>query len=1107
MSVTTKLRELADRWEEAVPSERANFQLYLPELCEALEVERPRPAGTGYEFEYPVKVVSSRGQESTNFMDLYRAGHFVLEAKDQEKNDQDGSLLREAFGQARVKAGQVEGGPPPYILVLDVGNSILVWDRWTGSFGGFTGARKIPLGTLHQRPEDIELLRDIWEAPESRNPQIRAATVTREIAEKLAFLASSLESRGHAPEEAASFLIRCVFTMFAEDIELIPDKPFQQALEEIGLTDPEEFRETVEALWGAMDKGKRFGLKKFLHFNGHFFKGARALPLSREDLAILLEAAKADWAEVEPSIMGTLLVRALDPVERHRLGAQFTPSEYVQRLVKPTVEDPIRERWTRVQAEVFQLLDINGKGGRKQKLDKKMALTRLREFHHWLRELRFLDPACGSGNFLYATLRMVKKIEAEVLHFIEEVVGHPDVQLEEVGPWQFHGIEIKPWSREIAELSLWIGHFQIWRELHGRTQPPEPVLRDEGNLECRDAVLAWDEIREDPSRSRPDPTPSIRHHVTGELVPDPESSIPHQEIVGGIQADWPKADFIVGNPPFMGNKRMREAFGDGYVEALRSAYPEIPATADFVMYWWHRAAIEVAQGRTLRAGLITTNSITQKFNRTVVAHAMESGAGIRWAIPTHPWVDETGSAAVRVAMTVLEREPPIASLLEVGEDSRILSETEVGRLNSDLTSHADVATTATQPLLSNRGISYRGVSLVGRGFILGAEEALALRQAIPDSDRHIRQFVTGKDLTGRSRGESVIDFGLLTQAEAQCHPVLYDIVRDRVKPKRDSNARRSRRENWWRFGEAAPALRDAVKGLPRFISTPYVSKHPFFVFLDTSVAPDETLVCIAQPDLFLLGVLSSTIHVSWALVAGSRLGVGNDPRYNNSLCFEPFPFPVTGPQEVDGVARQAERLNAHREAALRDERITMTGLYNVVDKLKAGADLKKDEREIHELAACGVLLDLHNELDALVSEAYGWPWPMEREEILARLVELHDQRVEEEKAGSVRWLRPDFQVPRFGKEIEPEPPGLDLGQKAEKPSKSKRVPWPSTTIEQIAALQGLLNRHPSTLDEVTGALKGARKDLVSRHLDTLVLMGEAWSDSSGVYHLVGGASV
>jgi hypothetical protein len=273
------------------------------------------------------------------------------------------------------------------------------------------------------------------------------------------------------------------------------------------------------------------------------------LPLTRDDLAVLTQAARADWREVEPTIFGTLLTRALDPVERHRLGAEYTPREYVERVVRQTVEVPVRERWSAVAAEVLQL---RATGKRK---DADRALKALRDFHGWMRGLRFLDPACGSGNFLYVTLHAVKRIELEVLREIEVIRGNPELGIDEVGPWQFHGIEVKPWAREIAELTLWIGYHQFWMEHHKGINPPEPVLKDTGTLELRDAVLDWDEIVEVPEKARPDPTPRIVHPVTGKLVPDPEAKLPYYEYRGARQAEWPQADFIVGNPPYMGVKR------------------------------------------------------------------------------------------------------------------------------------------------------------------------------------------------------------------------------------------------------------------------------------------------------------------------------------------------------------------------------------------------------------------------------------------------------------------------------------------------------------------------------------------------------------------------
>lgn len=1096
MSPEIRLAELAERWSGARSSERANAQSYLIELCEALGVERPGPAGTGYQFELPVRVVHADGTEATNFVDAYKRGCFLLEAKDEEPGRSTDVLLRKAFGQARSYVSHLPGALPPYLLVLDVAKTLLVWDRWTGSYGGFNAARRIDLPTLADRPDDVALLRDIWRDPEARNPARKAEAVTREVAARLAELAASLERRGEDPEKVARFLMRAVFTMFAEDIGLLPDEPFRRAVEDIGPHDPAQLAEAVSQLWKAMDAGAWFGYRRLLRFNGHFFKDTEAIALTPGDVAILQRAARADWRDVEPSIFGTLLVRALDPDERHRLGAEFTPRAYVERLVRPTLEEPIRERWTLVQAEVLQLRER----GRPQ--DRRRALDRLHEFHAWLRSLQVLDPACGSGNFLYVALDAMKRVELEVFREIEAITGQPELAVEEVNPSQFHGIEVKLWARELAELTLWIGYHQWWLRTHGAARPPEPVLRDTGTFEHRDAVLAWDAVGDDPARARPDPTPRVRHPVTGELVPDPDAKLRYEVHENARPADWPRADFIVGNPPYMGNKRMRDAFGDGYVDALRAAYPEVPDSADYVMYWWHRAAAEVAGGRTTRAGLITTNSITQTYNRAVIARALEAGARLAWAIPTHPWVDEAGGAAVRVAMTVLGRDAERAVRLEVDDDGRVVRQSEAAALNADLSAHADVASAAGVPLRANAGLSFRGFSLVGRGFVLEEPEALGL---IRRDDRHaevVRPYLNGRDMAARPRGVYVIDFALRDEQEARDYPVLYDLVRDRVKPQRDANNDRQRRERWWMFGRTNAELRAALQPLERFIATPYVAKHRYFTFLDASIAPDETLVCVALGDAHLLGVLSSGIHQGWALAAGSRLGIGNDPRYNNSLCFDAFPFPDAGRDRLDRIAAVALRLDRHRKHSLAaDERVTLTGIYNVVAKLRSGEPLTPAERHVHEAAACGVVRDLHDELDRLVAEAYGWPWPLDAEDVLARLVALHDERALEEKRGLVRWLRPDFQIPRYGRGA-PAAAELRLEVEAVPAPDAEPEPWPATAAEQIGALQSLVARGPCTVEDAAARFCNARRDLVARHLETLAILGEVRVGPDGAYHPV-----
>lgn len=1094
MSVPANLQELAERWSDADPGERSNFQLYLTELTEALGVSRPRPKGGGYEFEFPVRVVEPDGTETTKPADLYKEGCFVLEAKDLEEGRSNEALVRRAYGQVRGYVTHLPGDPPPYLLVLDVGRLLIVWDRWTGTYGGFNAGRRIDLTRLHEREEDIRFLQDVWERPEELDPRARAGAVTQEIAVRLAQLAASLEARGHDQEDVARFLIRCVFTMFAEDVGLLEGEPFLTAVQDIGMQDPAEFTQAITELWSAMDTGERFGLRKLREFDGHFFHDRTVLPLTREDLGVLLEAARADWTHVEPSIFGTLFTRALDPEERHRLGAEFTPPEYVERLVRPTIEEPVRERWKAVETAVFQLRE----SGRAK--DQKAAEKQLREFHGWLRGLRVLDPACGSGNFLYMSLAALKRIEAEVLQTLEDLTGNPDLVLEEVGPWQFHGLEIKPWAREIAELTLWIGYFQFWMAHHGHTRPPEPVLRDTGTMEVRDAVLAWDEVEVDPERAVPDPTPKVRDPVTGELIPDPDGTLPYHDYKNPQPAPWPEADFIVGNPPYMGRGRQRAEFGHGYVDALRAAYPEVNENSDYVMYWWYRAAHAVAEGRTIRAGLITTNTITQRHNREAVTHADEEGVRVVWAVSDHPWVDETGAADVRVAMTVTEKEPSSATLVEVNDAGEVMRRVKVETLNADLTASVDVVGAAEVPLRANKGLSSQGFTLVGQGFVLDVGEARKLHgQDAPD--KHVlRPYLSGRDITKRPRDQYVIDFGLMSQQEAREHPVLYDIVRSRVKPTRDNNNRKAYRENWWRYAEPRPGFRDASTGLDRYIATSETSKHRFFIFLPAEAACSHAVVVLALDDAFHLGVLSSWIHVTWTLASGGRLGVGNDPRYQKSLCFDSFPFPEAEESLRARIRQRAEELDRLRKKALdRDESLTMTGIYNVVRKLEQGEDLTESDRETHTSAACGVLCDLHKEIDRLVAQAYGWEWPLAEVEILDRLITLHDERRAEEEAGQVRWLRPAYQAPRFGEEVTKEPE-LELGETAAQEGRAP-LEWPESAVAQIGAIKGTLSESPGAVEGIVQRFSGGNERLIRRHLETLELLGEVLRGTDGRYRV------
>lgn len=1139
-----QIEDFIARWKQSGGSERANFQSFANELCDALGVPRPTPASesataSAYHFEHPVTFIHT-GSQSRGFIDLYRAGHFVMEAKQGvtgtvPEDDRQPALLddlpkatRKGHGTRGTKGwddtmmrarNQADGyaravsrndGWPPFLLIVDVGHVIEVYADFSGQGQGYTqypdGNRyRITLDDL-TKPDIQHRLRTIWTDPHALDPSKITAQVTREVADRLAALGKSFEGQGHAPEAVANFLMRCLFTMFAEDVDLIPHGSFSKLLTELR-GHPEHAAPALTALWETMNTGGfspvlRTDLKRF---NGGLFKDASALPLSNVQLGLLIEAAAKDWREVEPAIFGTLLERALDKRQRHKLGAHYTPRAYVERLVVPTIIHPLREDWERVKVAVQRLA-----------ADNKMAeaLDTVRAFHAQLCEIRVLDPACGSGNFLYVALELMKRLEGEVTALLAEL-GEDQAALSLAGhtvdPHQFLGIELNPWAAAVAELVLWIGYLQWHFRTHGTASPSEPVLRDFRNVENRDAVLSYQGTRPRLDESgapvtRWDGVTTITHPVTGEQVPDPEARVAVLDYLKPTPAKWPDAEFIVGNPPFIGASRMRDALGDGYAEALWKAYPKMPQSADFVMFWWEKAALAArgwkpatdksrAKG-TRRFGLITTNSLRQTFNRKVLEPHLadpKTPLSLTFAIPDHPWVDATDGAAVRIAMTVAERSKANGRLLTIAQEVKGEAETEgrrvafdiqKGKIFANLRIGADVA--GAVPLKANEGLSTRGVMLFGGGFILTKDQAITLGY---NRDKRatevIKPYRNGRDLLGTPRGVYVIDLVGMTEEQVRHDvPSVYQHVRDTVWPERQQNNRESRKRNWWIFGEALAPFRPALETLNRYIVTVETAKYRTFQFLDRQILPDNKLVAIALDEASVLAVLSSRQHVAWSLSAGSWLGVGNDPVYAKSKCFDPFPFPDPTEEQKARLRSLGEQLDAHRKAQqAAHPKLTLTAMYNVLEKLRAGERIEGKDREIYDQGLVGILRDLHDQIDTAVAEAYGWPATLSDDEILHKLVDLNRTRAAEEARGQVRWLRPDYQNPAGRAALAKGQQGaLDIGPK----DTTLKAPWPKSLPEQIAAVQSALyDLGEATPEQIARQFQRGRAGTVQPLLESL----------------------
>ena len=896
----TAVDDFISRWKESGGSEIANSQPFVIGLCALLGLDAPDPSEqknekNDYVFERRVDYKFDDGTTARRRIDLYKRDCFVLEAKQSAKrieakkfDPEQPELIPEDANQ--IKAGTAtrgtgrwdkvmraakrqaedyaralpkEHGWPPFILVVDVGHVIEVYADFSGqgkNYAQFPDREgySIPLEGL--RDQTIrDRLRAIWSAPHSLDPAKRSAEVTRDIAERLARIARSLEGK-HDAKEVAEFLMRCLFTMFAEDVGLLPKQGFERLLGEMVDT-PQHFAPALESLWRVMDEG---GYAPHLNatlkrFNGTLFRKRKAIALEKDDIRELHIAAGRDWREVEPAIFGTLLERALHKKERSKLGAHYTPRAYVERLVVPTIIEPLRADWEEALTRAH-VLEGEGKHP--------AALQAIKDFHHRLCTTRVLDPACGTGNFLYVSLELMKRLEGEVLDALEDLGGNPRLAMEgeTVSPRQFHGLEINPRAVAIADLVLWIGYLKWQLRTVKADQIAEPVLHAYGTIKEQDAILAWDKqelLRDERGvpLSRWDGVTTKLHPITGEEIADPDATVELYRYENPRRADWPEAEFIVGNPPFIGGKDMRAELGDGYAEAAWKARPKIPGSADFVMHFWDEAATRLlhkpTKGKTnplRRFGFITTNSVTQTFSRRVIerhARAKEP-LSLVYAVPDHPWQKAAGKAAVRIAMTVPARGEGDGTLATVERESGLNTDIPVvelsertGKINSNLRLGVDLL--ALQYLLSNQLVAQMGVKLHGKGFLITERQKLAL----PKAERQFAvEFLNGRDLTQKSRKMFAIDFFGYDKDDAQSiSPHNYQTLIDRVRNARQAQYEKSPTrdslqymENWWLWGKPREEWRTSLEPIERFIATTRTARHRTFQFVLSNITIESKIV-------------------------------------------------------------------------------------------------------------------------------------------------------------------------------------------------------------------------------------------------------------------------
>ena len=913
------------KWRRSREQESAGAQVWFLDLCRVVEHGTPGeldPRQEWFTFERSVRQVSGRPGRA----DVYKRGYFAWEFKGIHDD------LNAAYAQLQ-RYREALNNPP--ILVASDFRTIIVHTNFTNKISEI---HEISLDDLGE-PEQLDVLRKVFHQPGELEPEITPDDVTKETADVFADIAASMRGRGVDSLEVARFLNRLVFCFFAQDVGLLPDDILSALCNRFN-TDPEEFDLALRDLFRNMDVGGRFGIQRIRSFNGDLFRNPETVRMTEVELEKLAEATLPNWAHIDPSIFGTLFERVVDPEKQDLIGAEYTTEADILTVINPVIMDPLRAEWHELSGKTGGLMLLEGRR------DEEKAIRLLREFQSRLSSLAVLDPACGSGNFLYVALRQLRDLEKEIIGLAAEY-GFTDFK-PEVSPEQFLGIERDAYASELARTSLWIGHLQ-WSIENGFPYDHDPILGELNTIERRDAILERDEAG------------------------------------SPLEPEWPAVDYIVGNPPFLGHVPFREQLGDEYVDAVYALYGDrIPNSSDLCCYWFEKARAQIEGGKCHRAGLLATQAIRFQSNRPVLERIKQSG-DIFHVVSDQEWrSNDTNVASVHISIICFD---------DGSESFRMLDGKQTSNINSDLTRGPDL--TKANSLLENRNLSFQGIGKVG-DFDITEEVAVNMiarpnPHGKPNSDV-IRRWINGVDIVRRPRDVWIIDFGVdMPESAAALYEAPFEYVKEKVKPVRVNNAMRWRAENWWLHGYPATTMRSSLRPLERFIGTSVTAKHRLFIWLRHNSLPSNSVVSFARDDDYFFGVLHSHVHALWAEAIGSQLREFESAlRYTPTTCFETFPLPEPDEEQHSAVATAADELNQLRENWLNPKdmlgepalnadqlrRRTLTNLYNDYPSWLANA---------------------HAKLDVAVTDAYGWPTDLTDEQILDRLLALNLERANKER--------------------------------------------------------------------------------------------------------------
>jgi type II restriction/modification system DNA methylase subunit YeeA len=940
-------------WHKNSLNERAGAQAYFSHLCRLLGVDEPLQPGV-YQYEPSGKKSSG----SIGYADVWKDGFFGWENKKPGRNLDDALIQLKNYAQSLNN--------PPLLVVCDRETI-----RIHKNFNGYPDEPDTIEINKIGLPENIQKLKWVFTDPDKLKPRKSSTAITEDAAGKFADIAKAMRERSEDPFKVAHFLSQCIFCMFAEDEGILPKDIFSNLLLN-SISDPARAANRLADLFKKMRKGGDYGDYQIDYFNSELFNKVDVPELNSNELVYLAKVAKdMDWRFIEPTILGTLFERGLNPDKRSQLGAHYTDEETINKIIKPVVVKPLEDEWRLVLPKIEEILSKS-----KTEKDKyyKEAYVLFNTFLERLRNFVVFDPACGSGNFLYVALKLLKGFE-KTIKLEAEDVGIQRTMTIEICPDNIKGIELEPYAAELARVTVWIGELQ-WMLKNGYSYSKNPILKPLKSIENKDALF---------------------------------------DINTGKETQWPKCDVIIGNPPFLGDKKMISELGEKYTVKLRRLFKgRVAGGADLVTYWFEKARAHIEQGQCQLVGLVSTNSIRGGKNQKVLSRICET-TKIFNAWSDEAWINE--GAAVRVSLVCFGN----------SNQKPRLNGQPVHTIFADLTAQTSadssiIDLTTAKPLAENKDIAFQGTIKVGDFDISGALAREWLKQPNPNGKPNsdvVRPWANGMDITRRSSDTWIIDFGTnMTEDDASLYEIPFAHIHTHVKPVRELVRREGHKKYWWRHAESRSGMRKAMQGLTRYIITSRVSKHRMFVFMDSHVLPDSATIAITTDSDITFGILESRFHKLWALALGTALE--DRPRYTPSTTFETFPFPegltptdtkarIPDTPTANAIAQATQKLNELRNNWLNPAE--WVDWIRTPEEEKVGFPLRAIPKPEHETelkkrtltnlynAMPTWLSNAHYAIDKAVATAYGWTDytpDMSDSEILSRLLCLNVKRHENE---------------------------------------------------------------------------------------------------------------